>query len=111
MIHRPNAVVSDQEAVAAQIRRGGGIKIAVSRSCATDNARGSRLRGEPYNRTLPVVTMSQATRRGVLRHVPSIHDSEPAVVRATTSVDLAGAAAAHIGWATGRVETGAERAF
>lgn len=110
MINRPNAVVSDQEAVPAQVRRRSGIKFAVSRSCATDNAGRSRLRREPYNSTLPVVTMSQPSRRRVLRHVPSVHDSESAVVRAAASVDLAGAAAAHIGWATGRVETGAERA-
>jgi hypothetical protein len=39
--------------------------------------------------------MSQASRRRVLGHVPRVHDSELAVVRAATSVDLAGAAAAH----------------
>lgn len=58
MIHRPNAVVSDQQTVAAQVGRRSGIKIAVSRSRATDNASSSRLRREPYNSTLPVVTMS-----------------------------------------------------
>jgi hypothetical protein len=56
------------------------------------------------------MTMSQPGRRRVLRHVPSVHDSESAVVSATTSVDLAGATATAIGWSTRRVETRAERA-
>ena len=109
MINRPDTVVSDQQTVAAEVRRSSSIEFAVSRSCSTENARRSRLRGEPHNGTLPIVTMSQAIRWRVLRHVPSVHDSESAVVRAAASVDLAGAAATHIGRATGRVETGAGR--
>jgi hypothetical protein len=109
MIDGPNAVVSDQQTVTAQVRRSGSIEVAVSRSCSTDNARSSRLRREPHNSTLPIVTMSQASRWRVLWHVPCVHDGEPAVVRAAASVDLAGAAAASIRRATRGVETGAER--
>ena len=63
VINRPNTVVSDQQTVAAEIRRRGGIKVAVSRSSSTDNAGGSGLRREPHNSTLPIVTKSQASRR------------------------------------------------
>lgn len=100
MIDRPNAVVSDQQTVATEIRRRSSIEIAVSRSCSADNACSNRLRREPYNSTLPVVTVSQTSRWRVLRHVPSVHDSESAIVRAAASVDLAGTAAASVGWAT-----------
>jgi hypothetical protein len=100
VIDRPSAIVPDKQTIAAEIRRRGRIEIAVSRSSSTDNARSGRLRREPHNSTLPVVTMSQPGRRRVLRHVPSVHDSESAVVRAATSVDLAGAAATAVRWST-----------
>jgi hypothetical protein len=100
MIDRPNAVVPDQQTVPAEVWRRGSIEVAVSRSRATDNTSSSRLRREPHNSTLPVVTMPQASRRRILGHVPSVHDRESAIVRAAASVDLAGTAAASVGWAT-----------
>jgi hypothetical protein len=104
MVDRPNAVVANQHRSAAQIRRRGSVVIAVRRSSSTDNGGTGRLRREPHDGILPVVAVSQASRRRVLGHVPRVHDGELAVVRATTSVDLAGAAAAHTGRVTRRVE-------
>jgi hypothetical protein len=100
MVDRPNAIVPDQQTVAAQVWRRSGIEIAVGRSCSANNARSSRLRREPHNSALPIVTMSQASRRRILWHVPSVHYSKSAIVCAAASVDLPAATATSIGWAT-----------
>jgi hypothetical protein len=100
MVDRPNAVVADQHRVAAEVRRRGSIIVSVRRSSSTDNSGTGRLRREPHDGVLPVVAVSQASRRRVFGHVPRIHDSKLAVVRAAASVDLAGAAAAHTGRVT-----------
>ena len=109
MIDWPSAVVSDKQTVAAEVGRCSSVEIAMSGSSATDDARCSGLRRKPHDSTFPIVTMSQARRWRVLRHIPSVHDSESAIVRPTASVDLAGAAAATVRRTTRRVETGAGR--
>lgn len=96
MVNRPNTVVPDQQAVTAQVRRGGGVEIAMRRSSAADNGSSGRLCREPHNSAFPVMTVSQAGRRRVLGHVPGVHDGESAVVRASASVYLAGAAATSV---------------
>lgn len=108
MVDRVVADVSDLWASTLQRRARVLLVVTVSGDGDASDGSGGRLRREPDNNVLPIVAVAESSGRGVLGHVPAVHDGVLAIVSTSTSVDLAGGCRAVAIGSTSRVETAAD---